>query len=1009
MLRRKHNGGDIAVIGLSCRFPGAPNATEFWKNLRDGLESISSFSNEDLIAAHVDPAALQNQNFVAAGSVLEDVDLFDADFFGFSPREAESLDPQQRIFLETAWHALEDAGYDPHACVGPVGVYAGCGMSTYYDYLESNPVFTNLLGYLQIYIGNEKDYLATRTSYKLDLKGPSFTIQTACSTSLVAVAVACDDLVRRNCDLALAGAVNIRVPQNSGYYFEPGGIFSPDGHCRVFDADAQGVVFGNGVGVVVLKRLGDAISDRDSIYGVVRGWAINNDGSAKASFTAPSIDGQAEVIALAQKRAKVNPETVTYIEAHGTGTTLGDPIEVAALTKAFRARTKRKQFCALGSVKTNVGHLDSAAGVASLIKTMLALQNRQIPASLNCSTLNPSIDFANSPFYVNTRLSDWNVATGIPRRAGISAFGIGGTNVHLVVEEAPSLETRPESPRTHHILVLSARSKHSLEAGADNLTNYLEANPDVRLGDLTYTYQVGRKAFNHRRALVFQNREDIILALKENSPLRILSSVQTLRERPVVFMFSGQGSQYINMAYGLYCAEPTFRAEFDTCAEALVPHIGMDLRELVYRGSSDAENAEIELTQTRIAQPALFSMEYALAQLWMQWGVQPEAMIGHSIGEYVAACLAGVFSLEDALTLVAKRGRLMQALPGGSMLAIPLPESELQPILNGQLDVAAINEVGSCVVSGSTERIEKLREQLSAAGVQARCLRTSHAFHSRMMDPILNEFASTVEGIQLSAPKIRYVSNVTGDWIRAAEATSAKYWAQHIRHPVRFVDGIGRMLREGERIYLEVGPGQALCTFVRRHPNISTGNVVLNSLPRPDETTADCAVLLNSLARVWLSGGRVDWAGFNKHERSYRIHLPAYPFERQRYWAELPEQQENTPVEITKEPNLADWFYVPSWEFAPEYQVGEEHLVHNNKSSHWLVFTDPSGFGAKEGSFGFSANIVALLRRSGHSVVSVKPGARFVEHSSDEYEIDPEQRDDYQKLLTVLKKSKRAT
>jgi len=1003
MIRRKRSREGVAIIGMSCRFPGAANVNEFWKNLCDGVESISYFSTDDLIAAEVDPGVLQSPNFVPAGSVLEDVDLFDANFFGFSPREAESLDPQQRIFLETAWHALEDAGYDPQACAGLIGVYAGCGMSTYYDHLQNNPFFTELLGYLQLYIGNEKDYLATRVSYKFNLKGPSFTIQTACSTSLVAVAVACGDLLSRRCDLALAGAVNIRVPQKSGYYFEPGGIFSPDGHCRVFDEEARGVVFGNGVGVVLLKRLEDAVADRDSIYGVIKGYAINNDGSAKASFTAPSIEGQAEVITLAQKRAGVSPDTITYVEAHGTGTTLGDPIEVAALTRAFRARTKRKQFCALGSVKTNVGHLDSAAGVASLIKTLLALQHRHIPASLNCLKPNPSIDFANSPFYVNTRLSDWNVAGGIPRRAGISAFGIGGTNVHLIVEEAPDPEAKSNSERTDHLIVLSARSKQALEAATDNLVEFLELKPSVGSSDLTYTYQLGRKAFNHRRALVFRDLEDLVLALKETNPRRLLSSAGTPRERPVVFMFSGQGSQYVNMASGLYSSEPAFRTNLDACADALIPHIGLDLRNLIYPSHGGVEESEAQLTQTRITQPALFSIGYAVAQLWREWGIEPDAMIGHSIGEYVAACLAGVFSLEDGLALVAERGRLMQALPGGSMLAIPLPESEVQTKLNGQLDLAAINEVGSCVVSGSTEKIEKLQELLLAAGVQTRRLRISHAFHSRMMDPVLDEFAARVAKIELRAPRIRYMSNVTGDWISAADAMSANYWAQHIRQPVRFAEGIGRLLEEQERIYLEVGPGQALCTCVRRHPNMSMGNLVLRSLRHSDERARDTAVLLDSLARIWLSGGRVDWARFNKHEPSGRIHAPTYPFERQRYWAEVPGVGDNTPPAIAKEPNLTDWFYVPSWEYGPLLDEETHNIPPNNQTAHWLIFEDADRFGAKGDTRGFTASVVHRLRRSGHEVVSVRPGADFVEHSSNEYEIDPKQLVSYQKLLGVLK------
>jgi acyl transferase domain-containing protein/acyl carrier protein len=989
----KRVGKDVAIIGMSGRFPGAANIDQFWENLRDGVESISKLSAEELTEAGVDPAALENPNFVPAASVIEDIELFDAAFFGFSPREAESLDPQQRIFLETTWHALEDAGYDPQTYAGSIGVYAGCAMSTYLYYLQSNPDFMGLLGYLQIYIGNDKDYLASRVSYNLNLKGPSFSVQTACSTSLLAVAVACGELRDRRCDMAIAGGITIRVPQKTGYYFEQGGIFSPDGHCRVFDEGAQGVVFGNGVGVVVLRRLEDALAEGDSIYAVVRGWAVNNDGSGKASFTAPSIEGQAEVISLAQERAHVRPDTITYIEAHGTGTALGDPVEIAALTKAFRARTTRKQFCALGSVKTNIGHLDPAAGSASLIKTVLALQHRQIPASLNCAKPSPAIDFANSPFYVNTQLSEWRPAGRRPRRAGISAFGIGGTNVHLVIEEAPAVPLL-ESRRLHHLLVLSARSGPALESAASNLLEYLKRNPDVRPCDLSYTYQAGRRAFNHRRALVFQDVDDMRSALEGNDPRRLLTALQTPRDRSVVFMFSGQGSQYVNMALDLYRTEPSFRANFDRCSEVVKVDIGLDLRELVYPNSDSVEAASIQLTQTRIAQPALFSIEYSLGRLWMEWGIRPKAMIGHSIGEYVAACLADVFSLEDGLALVAERGRLMQALPAGSMLAVPLPEQEIEAKLDGQLDVAAVNEAASCVVSGPTEGIDKLQERLLVTGIESRRLHTSHAFHSRMMDPILTAFADKVATVALRAPRIPYISNVTGDWISAAEATSPEYWARHIRQPVRFAEGVGRVLKEQERILVEVGPGQTLVAFARRHPDKSAGSFVLPSLRHPQEDIADTAILLNSLARLWLSGVSVDWSGFNRHEHARRIHLPVYPFERQRYWAELPGSPDTAPPTILKEPDIADWFYAPSWEYAISPQPGD--LA--DKACCLLIFEDTYGVGRKA---------VKRLQLGGHDVVSVRRGKQFVERGPDAYEIDPKQPHDYLTLLVALQDSNR--
>jgi acyl transferase domain-containing protein/acyl carrier protein len=984
---------DIAIIGMSGRFPGAPNISQFWKNLRDGVESITRFSEKELAASGVDSSAFENPNFVPAGSVIEDIELFDAPFFGFSPREAESLDPQQRIFLECAWHALEDADHDPETYQGLIGVYGGCAMSSYLDYLQSNPAFMALLGYLQVYIGNDKDYLTTHVSYKLNLKGPSFSVQTACSTSLLAVAVACDGLASHQCDMALAGGVCVRIPQKAGYYFEPGGIFSPDGHCRVFDERAQGVVFGNGVGVVVLKRLADALADGDSIDAVIRGWAVNNDGAAKATYTAPGLQGQVDVVSRAHLRAGVRPHTITYVETHGTGTVVGDPIEMAALTQVFRAATKKKRFCAVGSVKSNVGHLDPAAGVASLVKTVLALQHKQIPASLNCEKPNPNIDFRNSPFYVNTKLSEWKVKQG-PRRAGISAFGIGGTNVHLILEEAPVAESI-ESSRPHHLLVLSARSSSALETAVSNLAEHLEQNGNCSSADLAYTLQTGRRAFSNRGALVYQDPGDLLKALKMKDPRRLLISPQAARRRSVAFMFPGQGSQYVNMALDLYHSEPTFRSWFDRCSELLKPALSLDLRTVIYPPAEEVEVSSQWLTQTQVTQPALFAIEYSLAKLWMGWGVRPDVMIGHSIGEYVAACLAGVFSLEDGLALVSERGRLMQGLPCGSMLTVPLSEPELRPFLEGKLDLAATNEPSSCAVSGPTAAIEHLQARLSEQGLESRILHTSHAFHSQMMDPILKPFTDRVAQARLNTPELPYVSNVTGDWIRASEATDPQYWARHLRQTVRFTEGLRLLLKEQDRVLLEVGPGQSLSTFARRHPDKTGGQVVLSSLRHPQERQADSAFLLNTLARLWMSGAPVDWLGFHAHERRHRIHLPVYPFERQRYWAELPDAEE-TPAPVVKEPDIADWFYVPSWEYAisPEPDDGAGPA----KTLSWLVFEDDCGLGQE---------IMDRLKQKGHDVIVVRRGEEFTEIEPGTYEINPRQREHYLKLLSGLRESKR--
>ncbi|MDF5706494.1 MAG: type I polyketide synthase, partial [Nostoc sp. S4] len=693
---------DIALVGMSGRFAGAKNLDEFWHNLQHGVECISFFSNDDLVELNIEKAVLNDLNYVKAAPVLEDIEDFDARFFGFSPKEAEVIDPQQRFFLECAWEALENAGYDPETYKGLIGVYAGTSTNSYFfNNIFSNSNLINFSNKHTLY----KDFISTNVSYKLNLKGPSIGIQTYCSTSLVAVHLACKSLLDEECDIALAGGVAIAVPQKSGYFYQEDGILSPDGHCRAFDAKAQGTIFGSGLGIIVLKRLKDAIADRDYIHAVIKGSAINNDGSLKVSYTAPSVDGQAEVVVEALGNAGIDADDISYIETHGTGTATGDPVEITALTKAFRTFTKKNGFCAIGSVKPNIGHLDTASGVASLIKTVLALKYKQIPPSINFEVPNPQIDFVNSPFYVNTELVEWK-ANGTPRRAGVSSLGFGGTNAHIILEEAPEIKHFEEF-RPWHLLLLSAKTSSALKTATANLVAYFKQHPNINLANVAHTLQVGRRAFNHRRVLVCQDIKDAVTALETQDLKRVFTTYQDHREQPVIFMFSGQGTQYVNMAQELYQIEPTFRKHIDTCAQILQPHLNLDIRHILFPKEEKIETATQQLPQTAITQSALFIIEYALAQLWMEWGVRPKAMIGHSIGEYVAATIAGVFSLEDALILVAKRGQLMQQLPAGSMLAIPLPAKQVQSILNTQplVEVAAINSPSSCVVSGSVEAI----------------------------------------------------------------------------------------------------------------------------------------------------------------------------------------------------------------------------------------------------------------------------------------------------------------
>lgn len=871
---------EIAIVGMAGRFPGAQSVDEFWCNLRDGVESITFYSEEELIAAGVDRETLEDARYIRAGAILPDVDLFDASFFGFTQSEAEITDPQHRLLLECAWEALENAGYNPEACRNRIGVYAGASTSTYILNIYSDPKLVASAGGMQIEIGNDKDYLATRISFKLNLRGPSITIQTGCSTSLVAVHIACQALRDHECDMALAGGVSISSYQPSGYVYQEGGVRSPDGHCRAFDARAGGTLSGSGVGMVVLKRLAEAIADRDHIHAIIKASAINNDGALKISYTAPSVDGQAEVITKAMALAGINPDSITYVEAHGTATPIGDPIEFAALTKSFRAGTKRQGYCAVGSVKTNFGHLNVAAGVAGLIKTVQSLKHRMIPPSLHFERPNPNIDFVASPFYINTQLTPWRT-NGAPRLAGISSFSIGGTNAHVIVEEAPALASS-EARRNWHLLTLSARTSTALEAATDRLTTYLRQNPETNPADLAYTLHVGRKRFTQRRMLVYDDVEDALQAFEARDQKRIVSTVEDEEaQRSIVFMFPGQGAQHVNMARELYTAEPVFRVEVDRCSELLSPALGLDLRAALY--TEDNSNL---LTQTLFAQPSLFVTEYALAKLWMSWGVRPSAMIGHSLGEYVAACIAGVLSPPDALSLVMARAKLMQKLPEGAMLAVFLPEGEILPLLDQGLSLAAINGPSSCVVSGTTEELIRLETLLFKHMIASRRLEVSRAFHSPMMDQIIDEFVHEVNQVRLNPPKTPYISNLTGTWIKAEEATNPLYWSRHLRQTVRFSEGIAEILKGTRNVLLEVGPGEMLCSHARHHVDKDSRQLVLPSLRPKRQELSDVASMLETLGYLWLVNAFDNWNEFYEGDERRRLSLPTYPFERERFWAE---------------------------------------------------------------------------------------------------------------------------
>ncbi|MFC2146113.1 SDR family NAD(P)-dependent oxidoreductase [Acidobacteriota bacterium] len=1024
-------GLEIAVIGMAGKFPGAGNINEFWGNLKNGVESIWFFTDHELSEAGVNPQLFNGPKYVKAYGILEEFEYFDSYFFGYNPREADVMDPQMRIFHECAWKAIEDAGYCPDTYDGLIGLYAGASSNSFWEFQVQLSGKADEIGLFAASQFMDKDYLCMMISYRLNLKGPAVVVQTACSTSLVAIHMACQALLSGECDIALAGGVTLRALNKTGYLYQEGMIYSPDGHCRAFDAAAKGTIGGDGTGIVVLKRLENAIANEDHIYAVVKSSAINNDGVRKVAFTAPSIEGQAEAIITAQEVAEIEPESITYIETHGTGTELGDPVEIEALKLAFN--TGKKAYCAIGSVKANMGHLDNAAGVAGFIKVVLALYHRLLPPSLHFESSNPKIDFENSPFYVNTGLQEWR-NTGYPLRAGVSSFGIGGTNAHVVLEEFPE-GTRGLAPLPgYQLILLSAKTETALDKMTVNLINFLKENrgnpanpvnpgqnPGLSLADAAYTLQVGRKAFKHRRMLVCSTLDEAVEILSEQHSDRIYTYMkQDEQQDPaVIFMFPGQGAQYVNMALELYQTEPIFQEEMDHCFEILKPIMGYDIKEILYpvyssnRSHTSNKSYKSHINQTEIAQPLIFMIEYALAKLLIKWGIKPYAMIGHSIGEYVAACLSGVFSLQDALEIVAIRGQLMQKMPGGSMLSVPLAEKELIPLLNShdELSLAAVNSASYCVVSGPHDAVDTFARLLKEKGHESRSLHTSHAFHSKMMEPMLKEFEDRVGELALvEKADIPYISNVTGTWANIKEAASPRYWAKHIRNTVRFGDGVTELLKNEPAIFVEVGPGRSLSTFIRQHENKKPGQKVIDLIRHPKEEIPDTYYLLNKIGLLWIYGKTVDWTGFYGEKKQRRISLPTYPFKGQRY--QLGEgllkidkgqlaavyQQQSPPTPQThkngKKSDLVQWFYVPVWKPSPMVKQLEQH----EQGRRYLVLVNEEEL---------VSQLVKRLRQSTREVTVVKIGAEFTGLDDNEFSINPRQENDYHILFRELKSANR--
>ncbi|GCE50443.1 acyl transferase domain-containing protein [Thermosporothrix hazakensis] len=1006
----------LAIIGMSGKFPGAATLETFWQNIAGGIKSIRFFTDEEMLAAGIDPAELRKPDLVKAGGFLEDVEYFDAAFFGYTPREADIMDPQHRLMLECAWSALEDAAYVPDTYQGLIGIFAGSATSTYMRHnIYADPALFENIGQAQVNVGNDQDSLTTTISYKLNLRGPSIAVQTFCSTSLVAVHLACQSLLNGECDIALAGGVAINLPQESGYIYEEGGILSPDGECRTFDAQGQGSVMGNGAGCVVLKRFHDALNDGDHIYACIRGTAINNDGAARVSYTAPGLDGQANVVAEALDNADIDVESIGYIEAHGTATALGDMIELGALLKAFRGRTDKQRFCALGSVKPNVGHLDRAAGVTGLIKTALALQHQQIPPSLNFEQTSPDIQLEQSPFFINTTLRAWPAADA-PRRAGVSSFGVGGTNVHVILEEAPEHVNAP-SARPFHLLSLSARTETALEAMTKQLATHLSKYPEQNIADVAYTLQVGRTVFPYRRVVLCEEREDAIQALQTGNSAQVLTTRDPFRERKVAFLFPGVGEQYGEQAKALYRDEPDFREAVERCCSFLrasfdldiseifmqeqPPHQPMsshiDFRAMVGR-SRRATNSS--LSRTAIAQPALFVFEYALACLLQRWGIQPVALLGYSLGEYVAACLSGILSLEDALTLVVQRARAIDELPAGTMLAVNAPEAQVQRYLSSHISLAAVNSPMTCVLAGSPDAIASLEQRLHEQEIACFRIQTTHAFHSFMLEPLRPIVTKYAHSVRRSTPRIPLISNVTGTWLTDEQALDPTYWAAHMCQTVQFVRGVEQLLHDPEWLVLEVGPGQGLSSFVKQHLACGSARLPLIHplLPAAYDRQPTQAFLLKTLGKLWLAGVPVNWAGFHAQEQRYRVSLPTYPFERQRHWL-TPAKSPSSPGpsiqvmsvdQLARLEHISDWFYLPSWkQGAPQHPFTRSR----EDAPRWLLFADAQGIGER---------LAHILRHHGHAVALVKPGERFAVLQDGSYRLNPPDRADYEQLFQSL-------
>ncbi|HGG06676.1 MAG TPA: SDR family NAD(P)-dependent oxidoreductase [Aliiroseovarius sp.] len=989
---------DIAIVGMAAHLPGADGLDAYWSLLTSGTSAIRRLSDDELLASGEDPARMARRNYVPYAAPLPGFADFEPEFFGFSPKEAAIMDPQHRQFLEVSWEALENAGHMPENFKGPIGVYAGCGMGSYFYFnICSNPDLVEDVGmFLLRHTGNDKDFLATRLSHVLDLKGPSINVQTACSTSLVATHYAAQALLNGECDMAIAGGVTLEIPQNRGYVYKEGEVLSPDGECHAFDHRAEGTVFGSGAGAVVLRRAADAIADGDNIWAIIKGSAVNNDGADKAGYLAPSVGGQAAAIADALALADVPADTIDYVECHGTGTYLGDPIEVAALTEAFRETTEDVGFCRIGSVKTNIGHTDTAAGVASLIKASLALTNRKIPASLGYEKPNPAIEFDTSPFRVNDSLVDWISHKG-PRRAGVNSLGVGGTNAYVVLEQPPAPAPSEESDWPFQLLCLSARTNAALDESAARLASHLRSHPEQPLADIAWTLKQGRRAFEKRRVVVAESHDEAAALLEENDPRRVFTHTALSDKPDIAFMFPGGGAQYAGMARDLYEVEPVFAEWMDKGLDILQPKLDYDIRAIWLPDPEDQaalQDADERLKKPSVQLPLIMIVEYALAQLWISWGVMPSVLVGHSMGENTAACLAGVFSFEDAIGLVHLRGELFDTIAPGGMLSVPLSADELRLHLGDNLDIAAENAPGLSVATGPNAALDDLAERLAAEGIETQRIPIDIAAHSRMLTPILDRFRAYLQSIPLASPTIPLISNRSGQRILDTEATDPDYWVAHLRNTILFADCITTLAAAPGRVLIEVGPGRALSSLSQAHPDISP-NQVISTLRHPDDPVADDAYFMAALGRLWALGASIDWPQIWGDAKRARVVLPTYPFQRATYYIEPGKARVATTSLPMRQDDLADWGFAPLWRKAyADCAVDIKQALAQSDPVNWLIFQDESGL---------SAPVIKRLRAAGHSVVTIRTGDAFARDGADGFILPPEMgRAGYDEVIQTL-------